>query len=138
MRTEPPFRFSAIADSLGIAASAACAVHCMIGPALLIVGATIPASFLTDEAFHSAALWLILPAAVLAFGLGCRRHKDRLVLLLGAVGLVGIVLAGVGLLDVVGESGEIAVTLASAALLITAHVRNFKLCRADHCDHSEA
>jgi peptidoglycan/LPS O-acetylase OafA/YrhL len=105
---------------------------------LLVAGATIPASFLTDEAFHRAVLWLILPAAVLAFGLGCRRHKDRLVLLLGAVGLVGIVLAGVGLPDVVGESGEIAVTLVSAALLITAHVRNFKLCRADRCDHSEA
>ena len=119
-------------------ASAACAVHCIIGPTLLVVGATIPVSFLTDESFHKAVLWLILPAAVFAFSLGCRRHKDRLVLLLGTVGLLGIVLAGVVLHDLVGESGARAVTLLSAALLVTAHVRNFRLCRADQCDHSEA
>ena len=33
-------------------------------------------------------LWLILPAAIVAFGIGCWRHKDRWVLALGIIGFV--------------------------------------------------
>ncbi|MEM9554499.1 MAG: MerC domain-containing protein [Acidobacteriota bacterium] len=122
-----------IADGLGIVGSAACALHCITIPVLLVLGATVPTMFLTDESFHTSMLWLVVPSAVVAFALGCRRHKDRWVLLLGAVGVVGMVLSGTALHDLAGETVEKLVTVASAALLITAHWRNFKLCRADSC-----
>lgn len=124
-----------IADWLGIAASTACGVHCVLIPTLLVTGTVLPASLLGDERFHQAMLWLILPAAIVAFGIGCRRHKDRSVLTLGIIGLTGMVLAVAVLHDLVGEAGERIVTVLSAAVLISAHYRNFQLCRSSGCTH---
>ncbi|MEM7278930.1 MAG: MerC domain-containing protein [Pseudomonadota bacterium] len=127
----------AVADWLGIAASTACALHCVLVPTLLISGTLLPASFLGDESFHLAMVFVILPAAIVAFGLGCWRHKDPWVLALGAIGLSGMVLAVSVLHDVVGEVGERSVTFLSAALLIAAHYRNYQLCRSSGCDHEQ-
>ncbi|MDJ0750024.1 MAG: MerC domain-containing protein [Woeseiaceae bacterium] len=126
---------SGIADWLGIAASTACAVHCIVIPTLLITGTVLPATMFADESFHLAMLSVILPAAIVAFGIGCWRHKDRRVLTLGAIGLTGIVLAATVLHDIAGETGERAVTVISAAILIAAHYRNFRLCRELDCAH---
>ena len=128
-------KFRAIADWLGMLASTACAVHCVLLPTLLITGAVLPTSLLGDEAFHQGLLWVILPAAILAFGIGCWRHKDRWVLVLGLIGLTGIVLAVVIVHDIAGEAGERIVTVLSAAILVTAHYRNYQLCRTSACDH---
>ena len=124
-----------IADWLGIAASTACAIHCLLVPTLLVTGTVLPASILGDEFFHYAILWLILPAAILAFGIGCWRHKDRWVLALGMIGLTGMVLSVAVLHDVAGEAGERIATLLSAALLVGAHYRNFQICRSLDCVH---
>ena len=124
-----------IADWLGIAASTACGVHCVLLPTLLVTGTVLPASVLGDEAFHQAMLWMILPAAIVAFGIGCWRHKDGWVLGLGMLGLTGMVLAVAVLHDLVGEDGERAVTVLSAAILVAAHIRNFRLCRSADCTH---
>ena len=48
--------------------------------------------------------------------------------------MLGILLAATVLHDVVGKSGERAATLAAAVILISAHVRNDRLCRASRCD----
>ena len=124
-----------IADWLGIAASAACAVHCILIPTLLVTGTVLPATLLEDESFHLAMLGLILPAAIVAFGIGCWRHKDRWVLTLGMIGLTGIVMSATLLHDLTGESGERVGTLLSAAILILAHWRNFRLCRSVNRAH---
>ena len=128
-------RIRSYADTIGVVSSLVCALHCLIAPSLLVLGAAVPVSFFADEYFHVALLWLILPSAVLAFALGCWRHKDRIVLLLGTIGLVGITAAALVLHDIIGESGERIVTLIATAFLIAAHWRNFSLCREDHCEH---
>ena len=138
MRPSAILDIRTIADGLGVVGATVCALHCIALPALLVLGSAVPTVFLDGESFHRSMLWLVVPSAVLAFALGCRRHKDRVVLLLGAVGIVGMVLAGTVLHDVVGEAAEKVVTLASAALLIAAHLRNFKLCRSESCQHEEA
>ena len=120
----------AAVDWLGIAASTACAVHCGLVPVLLVSGSVLPASLLGGEFFHLAMVWLIVPVAVFAFVIGCWQHKDRWVLGLGFAGITGIVLSATMLHDVAGEAGERAGTLVSAALLILAHYRNFRLCRS--------
>lgn len=122
-----------IADGLGVVGATACALHCIALPTLLVLGATVPTVFLADESFHLLMLWLVVPSAVLAFSLGCWRHKDRWVLVLGALGAAGMVLAGTVLHDLMGETAEKMTTLVSAGILITAHLRNFKLCRSDSC-----
>lgn len=127
-----------IADWFGIAASAACAIHCLLIPTLLVTGTILPASLLADEAFHELMLFLIIPAAILAFGIGCRRHKDRWVLTLGMIGVTGMILAVTVVHDLVGESGERIVTVLSAAVLVAAHLRNFRICRSMDCAHDSA
>ena len=138
METARSIGVRSIADGIGIVGSAACALHCMAAPVLLVAGTAIPASLLTGERFHELLLWPILPASALAFGLGCWRHKDRWVLLLGILGLVGLSSSVAMPHDLIGEVGERWLTMGSAGLLIAAHLRNFKLCRSDSCDHAEA
>ena len=137
MTRHRPHRLSAIADWFGITASSVCAVHCLLLPALLITGTVLPASILTDESFHLLMLWAILPAAIVAFGIGCMRHKDVWVLALGAIGLTGMVLGALVVHDLIGEVGERVVTVISAAILIAAHYRNFRLCRSEGCTHED-
>ena len=127
----------AIADWLGIAASMACGIHCVLVPTLLVTGTVLPASVLSDERFHEAMLWMILPAAIVAFGIGCWRHKDRWVLALGLIGMTGMAMAVAVLHDLVGEVGERVVTLLSAAVLVAAHWRNYRLCRTSGCAHDQ-
>ncbi|MDJ0868627.1 MAG: MerC domain-containing protein [Myxococcota bacterium] len=132
------FGVRSFADGVGILGSAVCALHCAAAPVLLVVGTSLQASFLADETFHQMLLWAILPASILAFGLGCWRHKDRWVLLLGVLGLLGLSFAVAAAHNLIGEIGERIVTVGSAGILIGAHLRNFRLCRADACDHREA
>ncbi len=135
MNTERVGTTRAFADWFGIAASTACAIHCVLVPTLLITGTILPASILADEAFHLAMLWVILPAAILAFGIGCWRHKDQWVLALGMTGVTGLILAVTIVHDVAGEVGERLVTVLSAAILIAAHYRNYRICRSMDCEH---
>lgn len=122
-------------DSLGVFGSTLCVLHCLLGPAILLGGALLPTVFQDDEMFHQAMLWWVLPIGIVAFSLGCRRHKDVLTLLLGSAGLLGLLWAGVAAHDVLGETGEKFATLIAAAALIAAHWRNARLCRANQCQH---
>ena len=130
-----PSRWSKLrpfADAFGSMGSAACALHCLLLPTLIVAGTVVPGSFLGSESFHLAMLAIIFPSAILAFALGCWQHKDRWVLLLGIAGLVGMLMAVTVMHDLGGETGERVVTFVSSILLISAHWRNFKLCRAGH------
>lgn len=130
MGTSGSLGIRSVADGIGVLGSAACALHCLAAPVLLVAGTTLPAPFWTGESVHQALLWAILPASTLAFGLGCWRHGDRWVFLLGALGLFGLIVS-VAALDLIGESGERWGTLGSGAVLIAAHLRNGKRCRAE-------
>lgn len=127
-----------LADGIGILGSAACTLHCLVTPVLLVAGATLPASFLADDTFHRLLLWAILPATIIALGLGYSQHKDGRILVLGFLGVVGITSAFAAPHDLVGESGERFLTVGSAGLLIGAHLRNFNRCRADRCNQEAA
>lgn len=133
MKSSTTLDIRTIADGLGVIGATACALHCVALPVLLVLGTTVPTVFFLEEGFHKTMLWLVVPSAVLAFAIGCWQHRDRRVLLLGALGLGGMVLAGTILHDLLGETGERVVTLVSAGFLIAAHYRNFKLCRSDSC-----
>ncbi len=126
-----------VADGVGLLGSALCALHCLAAPVLLVAGTALPATFAGDESFHQLLLWALLPAGSLAFGLGCFKHKDLRVLALGVLGLAGISAAAWLGHDGLGEVGERSATLASAGLLIAAHVLNFRQCRAADCEHEE-
>ncbi|MHA7835888.1 MAG: MerC domain-containing protein [bacterium] len=125
-----------IADLVGVVGSGLCALHCMIVPTSLVVGPLAPLRFLEDGTFHHNLLWLVAPAAVLAVSIGCLQHRDRLVLWMGTIGLSTLIAAFTILHDSSGENGERLLTMASAGILVAAHVRNFRLCRSIACSHA--
>lgn len=124
-----------LADVVGLSGSTICAIHCLLSPLLLWTGTALSASFLLDESFHRTMVLIVLPTGILAFGLGCWRHKDRAVLLLGLLGLTGLGLSAILLNELLGEFGESIATVCSTAALAVAHLRNWKLCRTDRCNH---
>lgn len=70
-------------DRLAIALAGLCLVHCLLTPIALVLFPMLAATSVADEQFHTMLLWLVLPASLVALALGCRRHKDHLVISLG-------------------------------------------------------
>ena len=121
-------------DQVAIAMSTMCAIHCLIGPILIVIAPALLATLgVSDAVFHRLLLALVLPASATALVLGCRRHKDRVVVTLGVLGLGALCAAALAGHDALGELGERLVTLAGAITLAAGHVRNFRLCRRDAC-----
>jgi len=119
-----------IIDNLGITISSVCAIHCVLLPAIFIIA---PYSFLASHEFHEALIYFILPCAVIAFTLGCRKHGDIKVALMGSFGI--ILLASSILLHEIFHSDEhsqelmtVLLTVAGSIMLILSHLRNRKLC----------
>lgn len=142
-------------DRLGVWASAACAVHCLVAPALFIA---VPAfaSVWAHPASHAVIATLVLPLAVTVLTRGYRVHGGKLVAGAAAVGIaciaVGCVLPYLGPeaqaagteacvsccpQAVVDEAGETSIemppasiaTLAGSFFLVAAHIGNLVRCR---------
>ena len=119
-----------IIDNLGITISSVCAIHCVLLPMIFLIA---PYSFLASHEFHETLIYFILPCAFVAFVLGCRRHKDLKVALMGTS---GIVLLGSALLmhDILHsnqhseEFTTVLITVCGSILLVISHLRNRKLC----------
>lgn len=121
-------------DKTGVAVSFICVLHCLFLPILLIASPALGATFLGEEAFHRALLLLIIPSSVIAFFLGCRRHKDNAVIGLAITGLLCLIVAAIFGHDY-GERFEHILALLGSVVLIAAHVRNYRLCRHADCQH---
>ena len=122
-----------IIDNLGITISSICAVHCVFLPAIFIVA---PYSFLASHEFHETLIYFIMPCALVAFVLGCKKHGDVKVVVMGTMGI--LILGSALLLHDIHHSSEehegvlsIIVTVIGSVVLIMSHLRNRKLC-AEH------
>ena len=127
-----------IIDNLGITISSVCAIHCLLLPAFFIIA---PYSFLASHEFHEALIYFILPCAAVAFILGCRKHGDVKVAIMGTFGLM---LLGSSLLfheifhaeEHSEELITVLITIAGSIMLILSHLRNRKLClQEDYACH---
>ena len=119
-----------IIDNLGITISSVCAIHCVLLPAIFIIA---PYSFLASHEFHEALIYFILPCAAIAFILGCRKHGDIKVAIMGTLGV--ILLASSLLFHDIFHAEEhseelitVLITIAGSIMLILSHLRNRKLC----------
>lgn len=124
-------------DLVGMAVSVVCMVHCVLVPIALIVSPVLTAAFLDDEAFHRFLLWGIVPSAIVALSLGCRRHRDTSVFLLGGTGLSLLVFSAFWGHAAMGEAGEKVVTVIGGVLMTCGHVRNSRLCHTRNCHTQE-
>ncbi len=118
-------------EYFAISIAGICFVHCLLVPVMLVLFPLISSIFIFKEIFHQLLLLLIIPSSAAALFLGCRKHKDFNVLFLGLSGLF-ILLVGA---FIVTEDYEIIPTLIGSSIMITAHIRNFKLCSKNNCKH---
>ena len=125
-----------IIDNLGITISSACAIHCVLLPAILIIA---PYSFFESHEFHETLIYFIIPFAAIAFFMGCRKHGDIKVLLMGSAGI--ILLISSLLIHEVFHSEQhseefltVLITVAGSMMLIISHLRNRRLCQQENFD----
>jgi peptidoglycan/LPS O-acetylase OafA/YrhL len=120
-------------DRSAIALSTACAIHCLFLPIFVVMLPALSSTALGSESFHRFLLWFVFPISALALRQGCRRHKDRIVLMFGILGLA--ILIGTAFVEegVLNENGERFLTVLGATALAIGHIRNYRLCRKNQC-----
>jgi uncharacterized membrane protein YfcA len=120
------------ADRLGIVASAACFVHCILTPIVLSFASVWAHYIPSEEKFHRTLAVLVAAIGGFAIFTGYSRHRRKRVLLLMASGLVCIS-AGAWWGDrLPSHLAEVAVTLVGSCLMISAHLINHTFCK--HCE----
>ena len=122
-----------IADKTAIGLSLACTLHCVALPLLVVSLPAATALNLTDEAFHLWMLIAVIPISLFSLTMGCKKHKNYSVMLLGLAGL-GVLISTVWLgHDILGETGEKAFTVLGACLVAAGHILNHRLCQQSIC-----
>lgn len=131
-------KLQAITDKTAISLSFLCTLHCLVAPFAVVLLPTLAATTLEDEAFHLWMLIAVIPTSLLALSMGCNKHRDFRVLLLGITGLSLLILAAFFGHDLLGESGETAVTVLGAGIIAAGHLLNHRLCQHSRCEcHSQ-
>ena len=92
-----------IADYINIAASAVCAVHCMLLPVLIGAVVSLNAAWITSQAFGGWMIAFTFIVGLYAIVQGTKSHKNCLPLLVFGVGLVGLIIGDIVLHNMVCE-----------------------------------
>ena len=121
-------------DKLSIFISITCALHCLLMPAFLITTSSFIALQIDNEFLHGVMLLIIIPISTFALLAGLSNHDGKTPFLIGFIGLIILLYAFFAGEEILGEWGEIIITLIGSAILVFAHWQNFKLCRDKECD----
>ncbi|MFT4711686.1 MAG: hypothetical protein ACJAVI_000067 [Candidatus Azotimanducaceae bacterium] len=124
-------------DGLAIVLSGTCMLHCLALPILVTLFPIVQGSLLEEQHFHLIMLVLILPTSLIALTVGCRKHKDKLTMALGTIGLVVLAITALFGHELFGMSGERVITSIGGLVLAAAHIRNYLSCRKVDCQHEE-
>ncbi|WP_315790829.1 MerC domain-containing protein [Fischerella sp. JS2] len=129
-------RMQMVMDRAAIALSTACAIHCLLLPILLVALPALATTSIGRESFHRLLLWFAFPVSVLALTQGCRRHKDRIVLIAGVLGLVLITTTTFIGESFLNENSERLAMVVGATALSFGHFRNYRLCNKNNCKNN--
>ncbi len=75
-------------DKVAIMMAVVCGIHCLVTPVLLVALPILGTTFWANGDFHLWMFALVVPTTLLAVFSGCRKHKDRMVALFAATGLL--------------------------------------------------
>jgi hypothetical protein len=112
-------------DITAMALSAACLVHCLAMPLLMVLLPIVSMSIIADERVHPVLLAVALPTSLIALLQGCRKHRRRYLLIPGLSGL-GLITFAISGLD---ENQERFMTVTGVLLVALAHSLNWRLLR---------
>jgi hypothetical protein len=120
-------------DKLAIGFSMVCVVHCLVLPILLILLLLFSGLFaLDDEMFHQWMLYAVLPISIAALIMGYLHHRSFKVFVVGSIGLVLIILSTTLGHDVLGDTGEVVISILGSMIIAYGHFRNYQLSSAKH------
>lgn len=128
-------RHSFLLDKFAVSTSAICAIHCLFLPVLLSVFPALGTTIFGQESFHMWLLLLVIPLSLVALSMGCKQHKNWVVAIFGALGLIILIFTAVYGHDVFGHDGERIATLVGVSAIAAGHLLNYKLCRRVRCEH---
>ncbi|MEO1081083.1 MAG: MerC domain-containing protein [Pseudomonadota bacterium] len=117
------------ADRAAIGLSLLCAVHCLLLPIAVAFSPAVAALGIDDESFHQWMIIIVLPISVFALFMGCAKHRNFSILAIGVAGLLVLGLTIVLGHEILGETGEKAMTLLGATLIAISHWRNYRACQ---------
>ena len=120
-------------DKLAMSLSAACVIHCLFAPTLIIFAYSFLSFSVESELIHYIILAIALPVSSLALILGYKNHNAFSFLVIGITGLSLLVLA-----VLLGEGiSEKVLTVIGSLTVAYAHLRNHQVCKQLECDCHE-
>ena len=122
-------RFQMQLDRSAITLSVICAVQCMLLPITAIMLPTFSLLPFSEEFFHSALLFFVIPISAFAMLIGCKKHKSYDVVGYGLIGLSLLIVSAVWGHDLFGETGEIVSTFFGSSILAFGHIQNQRKCK---------
>ena len=127
------FNLQKFADVLSISLSGICLIHCLVFPLLAILLPILSTTILEDELFHKVLLVFVLPSSVLALFMGCRKHKRKMFLIVGFLGLGVLSFVAFFGHSLLGEIGEKVFTVFGGIIIAYAHFKNYMSCKDYKC-----
>jgi len=120
-------------DIAGISLSGVCFIHCLLTPIMIMISPIISFGFFSSHEFHETIIYFVIPFAVIALAIGCKKHHDLIVAILG---IVGIFILFTALWVHEHESNfpevySILITMTGSLIIIGAHYRNRLLCQKE-------
>jgi MerC mercury resistance protein len=117
-------------DIVGIGASTLCAIHCVLLPIILAFSPTLVHFIPGGEAVHRALAYLLAAVGLIAFWTGYKIHRQKLILLLLSIGILGVTVGAYADSLLPSHRWEVLITLVGSSFLLVAHWLNRTLCRS--------
>ena len=126
-----------LSDKFAMTLSMVCLVHCLFAPSLIILTYSFMAMSIDSELVHKLILLITVPVSLFALSLGYKNHSTMNFIVLGIIGLLTLVLAVILGEGVLGENGELFLTMLGSTLVIISHYKNYQICKKTNCDCHE-
>lgn len=123
-------------DTIAIAVSGLCMVHCIAVPIALALFPLVALGIGSEHHAHGLMLWIALPVSALGLTLGTLRHRRVHVLYVGAAAMALLAFASTWGHDNLDVHRESALMIVASALLAAVHVWNFRIVRRRACQGS--
>lgn len=121
-------------DKLAVALSSICMLHCLLAPLLFTLMPILALNvFWEDLLFHQLMLWLVLPTSAIALAIGCRKHRDWLILGTGVLGMLMLIAIAIAGHDMLSSWQEKLATSIAGLTLAVSHILNYRACQNQPC-----
>ncbi|RAJ02417.1 MerC mercury resistance protein [Chitinophaga skermanii] len=119
-------------DAIGIGASLACAVHCVLLPVLFTTLTFFDIELLENIYMEIGTILISMLAGGWALLHGYRHHHQRISLVIMFIVGLALMIGGNFFHHGAHEWLEMVAKLSGAILIISAHIMNYKACKTQH------